>query len=108
MLKHRQDGLVSLHGTILLLLISSAFLGALGVVEAFGLIHFTDAFSWKLYLVGVLVAMIWIHHGLSGSAEGLRGLTSLEAARLTGQQLIRLMVVLFTLAFTTKDVAVSR
>ncbi len=108
MLKHRQDGLVSLHGTILLLLVTSTFLATYGVVESLGLIKFASTFSWRLYLVGVLVSMIWIHHGLSGAAEGLRSLTSWEAARLTGQQLIRIMVVLFTLAFTTKDVAVSR
>src|SRR4051812_40667210 len=108
MLKHRQDGLVGIHGTILLILVTSAFVGSLVLVEAQGLIQFTAGVNWRLYLVGVIGAMVWVHYSLRGAAERLGALTWLEALRITGQQVVRLMVVLFTLTFVTKDVDVSR
>ena len=108
MLKNRQDGLVGLHGSILLLLIAAAFLGSLYLVESQGWIHFTLEVNWGLYLGGVLVAMAWIHYSLRGAADRLGALTWHEALRLSAQQLVRLMVVLFTLAFVMKDADVSR
>src|SRR5882672_11980363 len=108
MLKHRQDGLVGLHGTILLILITVAFLGAFVLVDSQGWIQFTEGVNWRLYLVGVVAAMTWIHYSLRGAAKHLGGLTWIETLRLTAQQVTRLMVVLFTLAFVTKDVDVSR
>jgi exopolysaccharide biosynthesis polyprenyl glycosylphosphotransferase len=108
MLKNRQDGLIGLHGTILLMLVATAFLGSLLLVEARGWIHFNLEVNWGLYLVGVLVAMAWIHYSLRGAGDRLGVLTWREALRLTTQQLVRLMVVLFTVAFVMKDVDVSR
>lgn len=108
MLKHRQDGLVGLHGAILIFLVTSAFVGSFMLVKSQGWIHFAEGVNWPLYLVGVLGAMAWIHYSLRGAAERLGALTWMEGLRLTGQQMVRLMVVLFTLAFVTKDVEVSR
>lgn len=108
MLKNRQDGLAGLHGTVLLILIAVAFLGSLLLVEGQGWIHFNIEVNWGLYLVGVLVAMTWIRYSLRGAGDRLGALTWRGAARLSGQQLIRLMVVLFTVAFVMKDVEVSR
>src|SRR5215216_3388302 len=108
MMKHRQNGLVGIHGTILVILVTVAFGGSLLLVEVQGWVQFTSGVNWRLYLVGVIGAMAWIHYSLRGAAERLGALTWLEAMRLTGQQVIRLMVVLFTLTFVTKDVDVSR
>jgi exopolysaccharide biosynthesis polyprenyl glycosylphosphotransferase len=108
MLKHRQDGLVGLHGTVLLLVVSTAFLASRAIAKSTGWIQFTAEVNWLLYFAGMLAAMIWINHHLRGAAERLGALTTAEAGRLTVQQITRLMVVLFTLAFVTKDVDVSR
>jgi exopolysaccharide biosynthesis polyprenyl glycosylphosphotransferase len=108
MLKHRQDGLVGLHGTILLILIAAAFLVSLLLVQSQGWIHFNLEVNWGLYLVGVIGAMAWVHHSLRGTGERLGVLTVSEALRLTAQQVVRLMVVLFAIAFVMKDVGVSR
>src|SRR3954465_7053695 len=108
MLKHRQNGLVGIHGTILLVLVTLAFLGSLVLVDPRGWIQFTEGVNWRLYLLGVLGAMAWIQYSLKGAAERLGTLNWLEAVHLTGQQVVRLMVVLFTLTFVTKDVDVSR
>ncbi len=108
MLKNRQDGLFALHGVILLILVATTFLGSLLLVESQGWIRFNLEVNWGLYLLGVIVAMAWVHRSLRGLGRRLGALTWREALRLTGQQLVRLMVVLFTLAFVMKDVEVSR
>ena len=108
MLKNRQDGLAGLHGTVLLILIATAFLGSLLLVEARGWIHFNIEVNWGLYLGGVLVAMAWIRYSLRSAGDRLGALTVRGAVRLTSQQLVRLTVVLFTIAFLMKDVGISR
>jgi len=108
MLKNRQSGLLALHGIILLTLVATTFLGLLLLVESQGWIHFNVEVNWGLYLLGVIVAMGWVHRTLRGAGGRLGALNWPEALRLTGQQLVRLMVVLFTLTFVMKDVAVSR
>lgn len=108
MLKNRQSGLVALHGIILLTLVAVTFLGLLLLVESRGWIHFNVEVNWGLYLLGVIVAMGWVHRSLRGAGGRLGALTWREALRLTGQQIVRLMAVLFTLAFVMKDVGVSR
>lgn len=108
MLKNRQSGFLALHGIILLTLVATTFLGLLLVVESQGWIHFNVEVNWGLYLLGVIVAMAWVHRSLRGAGGRLGALNWREALRLTGQQLVRLMVVLFTLTFVMKDVEVSR
>ncbi|MEO6875751.1 MAG: exopolysaccharide biosynthesis polyprenyl glycosylphosphotransferase [Opitutaceae bacterium] len=97
-----------MHGTVLVLIIGVAFLLSIVLVQTNAWIHFNHDVHWVLYLAGVIAAMMWIRHSLRGAAERLGALTWWESVRLTGHQLVRLMVVLFTLAFITKDVAVSR
>ncbi len=108
MLKHRQDGLVGLHAVVLSLLVIGAFVAAGLTVDALKWIEFNAGVNWGLYGLGLLAAMAWIYHNLRGAAQRLVALSTAEAVRLTVQQVTRLMVVLFTLAFATKDVVVSR
>jgi len=108
MLKNRQDGLIALHGAVLLILVATAFVGSLLLVETRGWIQFNLEVNWGLYLVGVVVAMAWIQHSLLGAGDRLGVLTWREALRLAAQQVVRLMAVLFTLTFVTKDVGISR
>lgn len=108
MLKNRQDGLVGLHGAGLVLIVTAAFAGSVLLVESRGWIRFTAQVNWPLYIVGLGAAMAWIHHHLRGAAAHLGALSLGEALRLTFQQVTRVTVVLFTLAFVTKDVDVSR
>lgn len=108
MLKHRQKGLEELHGAILILIITATFFSSVLFIEYSGWIEFNGAVQWETYLFGVLAAMAWVHFNLRGVATRLGALTPLEVLRLTSHQVTRLMVVLFTLAFMTKDVDVSR
>lgn len=108
MLKHRQDGLVALHGMLLMLLVVGLFLGALLAVQGLDLIRFNMDVNWGIYGSGIVVAMLWIHHNLGGVGERLGVLTAKEALRLTVQQVVRLVAVLFTLVFLLQDVGMSR
>lgn len=108
MLNNRQHGLYALHGLVLLVLVAVTFVGSLLLVENQGWIHFTLEVNWSLYMLGVIVAMGWIQRSLRGLGVRLGALTWRDALRLTGQQILRLMVVLFTLAFVMKDMDVSR
>lgn len=108
MLKQRQRGLETLHGAILIVTITTAFIGWVVLVESMGWIRFSGDFRSDFYFLGVLGAMMWVHHNLHGVASRLGALGRLEIIRLTSQQLTRIMVVLFAIAFLTKDISVSR
>ena len=71
MLKNRQDGLFALHGVLLLILVATTFLGSLLLVESRGWIHFNLEVNWGLYLLGVMVAMAWVHRSLRGLGRRL-------------------------------------
>jgi exopolysaccharide biosynthesis polyprenyl glycosylphosphotransferase len=108
MLKHRQNGLATLHGTFLLVLVTATFIGSVGLAHAGGIVNLNGAVSWGRYFTGVIVAMIWIHYSLRGVGDRLGALDWREALRLSAQQLVRLTVVMLTIAFATKDTGVSR
>ena len=108
MLKDRQEGMICLHGCALMLTSIGVFLGWAALVSWAGWIRFAPHFSLSLYLVGVLAASLWIHHGLRGARQRLGRLGWAEAAHLARQQLTRLTLVLLTLAFATKDTGMSR
>lgn len=108
MLKHRQDGLVFLHGLLLVGAIVALFLL---LAEAFRRTGWSDlpaGMDWGIYLMGVVAAMAWNLHALSAFAVRLGGLTVREAMRLTRHQLIRLMAVLFTVTFAVPHAEMSR
>ena len=108
MLKHRQKGLEELHGAILIIVITASFLFSVLFVDYSGWITFTGDVRWEVYLLGVVAAMAWVHFNLRGVAARLGALSWVDVLRLTSHQVTRLMVVLFTLAFVTKDIDVSR
>jgi len=108
MLKHRQEGLVFLHGLFLDGAIIALFLIQVAVVHFTGWIHFNAGANWSIYLMGVTVAMIWNHHSLRGVAAKLGTFSLLEACHLSRQQIIRLVAVLCAVGFATRDVNFSR
>jgi exopolysaccharide biosynthesis polyprenyl glycosylphosphotransferase len=108
MLKHRQDGLVFLHGLFLDVAIIALFLVQVGVVRSTGWIQFNVGVNWSIYLMGVIGAMIWNHHALRAVAPRLGTFTFMEACHLTRQQIFRLLAVLCAVGFATRDVEVSR
>src|SRR3982750_1225730 len=108
MLKHRQDGLVFLHGLFLDVAILVLFMVQVGVVRTTGWIQFNVGVNWSVYFMGVVVAMVWNHHALRGVASRLGALSFIEAFHVTRQQVFRLLAVLCAVGFATRDVEVSR
>lgn len=108
MLKHRQDGLVFLHGLCLDFLIVILFIVQTEFCRLTGLSDFTVGPDWNIFLIGVVAAMIWNHHALPGVGARLGTFTFRDAGGLTRQQMCRLMAVLFAVGFATKDVGLSR
>lgn len=108
MLKDRQDGLVSLHGHALTLTALLLFFAWTSLVETTGWIELVESVNLKLYTFSVFGAFLWVHHSLHGLRSRLASLSWLDSIRLTRQQITRCMVVLFAVAFLTRDIEVSR
>lgn len=108
MLKHRQDGLVFLHGLCLDLIIIVLFILQTEFSRITGVSHFTVGTDWNIFLIGVIAAMIWNHHALPAVGARLGTFTFRDASSLTRQQMCRLMAVLFAVGFATRDMGLSR
>lgn len=108
MLKHRQEGLVFLHGLFLDVAIVALFLIQVAVVHFTGWIRFNAEANWSIYLMGVVVAMVWNHHALRAHAPRLGSLGFIGASQLARQQIFRLLAVLCAVGFATRDVNFSR
>jgi len=108
MLKHRQDGLVFLHGLALQAGIIALFLGLVATYRHHHWSGLPDGLSWTTYLLGIVLAMTWNLHALQAYAVRLCGLDVREVVRLTRQQLYRLMAALFAVGFLTQEQGGSR
>jgi exopolysaccharide biosynthesis polyprenyl glycosylphosphotransferase len=108
MLKDRQEGLRCLHGCALVLTASTLYLIWTAVIEWTGWVKLAQPVDTSIYLLGVFAGALWITHGMRQQQSRLGNIGWLESVRIARQQLIRIVVVLFTIAFVTKDTGVSR
>jgi len=99
MLKHRQEGLVFLHGLFLDGMIIALFLLQAALARSTGWMRLDVSSSGSILLMGVVIAMLWNHHALPATAGSLGTLSFADTFRLTRQQLSRLMAVLFAVGF---------
>ncbi|MBL9208550.1 MAG: exopolysaccharide biosynthesis polyprenyl glycosylphosphotransferase [Opitutaceae bacterium] len=90
--------------------VAALFLATMMLLPLLGVVTFNGEVNFGLYFFGVLAAMAWVHRNLSSESVKSRygRLTKIETLRLTVHQMMRLMLAMFTLAFLTKDLAVSR
>jgi len=108
MLKDRQEGLRCLHGCALVLTASAVYLAWAAMIEWIGWIKLAAPARTSLYFFGVVASSLWITHGIRGYQTRLGDLGWMESARIARQQLIRIVAVIFTIAFAMKDTGVSR
>ncbi|TVR46034.1 MAG: sugar transferase [Puniceicoccaceae bacterium] len=108
MLKNRQEGLTTLHGLWVLILMSALFYGYHFAVQSSGLIELISFYGIGTYFLlvvgGTLLALRTFH----AWSQKLPRLTWLESLRLTQQQMLRLALVLFAFVVVAKDAAMSR
>ncbi len=108
MLKNRQEGLTTLHGIWVTILVSGFFLELIRLVKATGWIEFANPSNLNLYFLavfsGTLISLRSYHHW----APKLARLTWLESVRITKDQMIRLAFVIFAFVVASKDASVSR
>lgn len=108
MVKDRQEGLRCLHGAAIVVTSAAVYAGWIALIERLGWVKFAQSANVSLYLLGVLASTLWITYGLKGYQSRLGNLGWIEAARMARQQLVRIIAVLFTIAFVSKDTDVSR
>jgi undecaprenyl-phosphate glucose phosphotransferase len=108
MLKNRQEGLTTLHGIWVTVIVSALFIEFTKVIQATGWMQLANRVNLNLYFLavfgGTLISLRAYHHW----APKLAHLNWIEALRLTKQQMFRLALVLFAFVVATKDTSVSR
>lgn len=104
----RLDGFIALHAIALAALLCAVYFASIAVFLATEVVTLHEDLNFPLYLVGILSAALSIARHLRGNAGRYGMFTLREAAHLTTNQVMRLMLGLFAIAFATKDAAVSR
>jgi exopolysaccharide biosynthesis polyprenyl glycosylphosphotransferase len=108
MLKNRIEGLVSLQALWVACIVSAAFFAFVSFTEATRWVTLLPGFNQNLYLVSVLLGMLLAGRVYAAWSNRLLRLGWRDAFVLTSQQMARLGLVMFGLAFAIKDAAVSR
>ncbi len=108
MLKHRQEGLTTLHGLCVTLILGLFFMLWADLVRKAGFITFSANANPRLYLLAVVGGALLgsRHYRSAGSRLGF--LSWMEILQLTRHQLVRIALILFAVAFATKDIDISR
>lgn len=108
MLRNRQEGLKTLQGIWVTILLSGFFVGYVEVIRTTGLIQLIDHANYNLYFLGVFGGTLATLRNYQLWCQKLGNLSWIETLHLTKQQMIKLALVLFAVVFVTKDQSVSR
>ncbi len=108
MLRNRQDGLVSLHGIWVTLLTTAAFFVFTWFTQVTGWMKLTPGFNQSLYLLAAFIGMLVGARVYLGWVDKLARLSWSDSVYVTFQQVARMALVLFGVAFAIKDANVSR
>ena len=108
MLRNRLDGLVSLHSIWVTLLTTGAFHVLTIFTQMTGWVKLAPGFNFSLYLLATFIGTLVSSRVYGGWADRLPRLSWSDVIYLTVQQLARLALVLFGVAFAIKDANISR
>lgn len=108
MLKNRQEGLISLHGFCVSAILGAFYLMWAELMQVAKLIEFASDTNIQLYFLGVIGGTLISSRTYRTMAGRLGYLNWIELLQITQRQLVRIALVLFALAFTTKDAYISR
>ena len=107
MITHRIQGMASLHRSILVLASGASFWVHIIVLNASGRITFHSGFSPWGYFLALLLGTLWACRLVSDQHPG-GPRSRFQTFRLSLQQLLRVSVLLLALAFSTRDLTISR
>lgn len=108
MLRNRQEGLTTLHGIWVTIIVSVFYLAYVRLISASGVIPLLEETNYNLYFLCVSGGMLISLRVYQAWGQRLGNLTFVETAQLTIQQMLRLSLILFAAAFATKDGNISR
>lgn len=107
MLKHRQEGLITLHAAWMILMVSLVYVAFVGVLDLTLWIVLIDEANALLYFAAVFCGML-VALPCYQYRSNLATLSWWETAQLTKQQILRIGLVVLAVIFATKDAAISR
>src|SRR6267154_5557128 len=108
MLKNRKEGVIYLHWCALTCAAVGVYMGWRAFAKISPDFHGVQGANVVLYLLGVIIASFWLHHGMINVGHRLGDMGLIESIRCSRHQLSRFIVVIFTIAFLIKDDEVSR
>ncbi|OAM88320.1 sugar transferase [Termitidicoccus mucosus] len=108
MLKHRQEGLTTLHGLCVTLILGLLFMLWADVMRKTGFITFSANANLRLYLLAVVGGALLGSRHYRPAGKRLGYLSWMEILQITRRQLVRIALILFAVAFATKDTDISR
>jgi len=108
MLRNRQEGLTTLHGIWVTLIVSLLFLLHTWLVQATGLIQLLPDTHLTLYFLCVVGGVLVTLRVYQAWGQRLGNLNWIECVQLSAQQLLRIALFLLAAAFATKDTYISR
>jgi exopolysaccharide biosynthesis polyprenyl glycosylphosphotransferase len=108
MLKHRQEGLISLQGFSVSVILGAFYLIWAELVQLTNILQFASDTNVELYFLGVIGGTLISSRTYRTLGGRLGYLNWMELLQITQRQLVRIALVLFALAFATKDAYISR
>lgn len=108
MLKNRQEGLISVHGFCVTAILGGFYLLWMSFIQATSVITFATDTNLQLYFLGVIGGTLISARSYRTMGGRLGYLNWMELLQITQRQLVRIALVLFAVAFATKDAYISR
>lgn len=108
MLKNRQEGLTTLHGIWVTVLVSGFFVAYWAVIDRTKIIALAEPLSFKLYFISVFAGLMISLRAYSKWSQVLATISWRETYDMTKHQMIRLALILFFMIFAFKETAISR
>ena len=108
MLRNRQEGLVTLHGIWVTIIVSSFFLFYVWILKTTEWIPLLPDIDFQLYFICVFGGMLLTFRVYHNWGQKLGALNWIESFQISLQQILRLTLVLLAAAFATKDSYISR
>jgi exopolysaccharide biosynthesis polyprenyl glycosylphosphotransferase len=108
MLKNRQEGLISLHGFCVTAILGGFFFVWALLTQKTGFVTFATDTNLQLYFLATIGGALISSRSYRTMAGRLGYLNWIELTQLTQRQLVRIALVIFAVAFATKDAYISR